>query len=73
MDFSIKYGGRAFGFTVIVNTDEDPTAICNRLQAAARGEKLNAVIVGAYKVEPLELKEMLAAAAREALRHGRPS
>jgi hypothetical protein len=61
-DFSIKYGGRALGFTVIVNTDEDPAEVAQRLSKAARGQQKNATVVGAYVVTPEELKNIFAAA-----------
>lgn len=54
-DFSIKYGGRAFKFDVIVNTDEDLNVIASRLITAARGEKLNAVVIGVAKLTLAEL------------------
>ena len=62
MDFSVKYGARAFRFTVVVNTDEDLDVLCERLEKAVQGEKLNATIIGVYKVEPSELATMFAAA-----------
>lgn len=60
MDFDLKYGGKAYGFTVVVNTNEDPSALAERIRKAAAGPSLNATIVGGYEVTPEEMKDMLA-------------
>lgn len=45
-DMTVKYDGRTLTVTLIVNTDEDPAMLAERLTSSARGEKNNMVISG---------------------------
>ena len=54
----IKYGGRAFKFDLIVNTNEDPNVIAQRLRKAAGGKKHNACVIMVVNVEKVELESL---------------
>ena len=43
-DFAARYGGRIVALEVYVNSDEDAHKLAKRVQRAARGMSLNAVI-----------------------------
>lgn len=44
-DMGLRYGGRVRCITVWVNTDEDDQKLMGRVQRAARGIKMNAVVM----------------------------
>lgn len=55
MGTELKHGGKAYGFTVVVNTDEDPSVLAERLRIAAAGPNQNIALVAGYEVSPEEM------------------
>lgn len=50
-DMGLRYGGRIRCITVWVNTDEDDDKLFGRVQRAARGIKMNAVLMTCAKFD----------------------
>lgn len=47
----VRYGGRTLEIRAVINTDREPMAIVEAVKAAARGPKLDMVVVTAGEVE----------------------
>ena len=63
-DFTTKFNGEGYVFTVFVNTNEDPREIGARLQKAARGQIKAACMVGVAALTPEETRERMEALAK---------